>query len=111
MSANTIDTISALTLAMEKADDLRVFQAIMDQHEEIIGRVIRQVPVRERYFNNFKGSVKSLGAWGGDFILAATSGPEDYLRNYFINKGLKTIFSYDELVFKADPAIQNNHER
>jgi mevalonate kinase len=111
ISSMTTDTISALTLAMAKADDLRVFQAIMDQHEEIVGRAIHQIPVREQYFNDFRGSIKSLGAWGGDFILVASSGTEEYVRNYFIRKGLSTIFSYDDIVFKNNSPINDKHEQ
>ena len=111
ISSMTTDTISALSLAMAKADDLRVFQAIMEQHEEIVGRTIHQIPVREQYFNDFRGSIKSLGAWGGDFILAASSGSEEYVRNYFIRKGLSTIFSYDDIVFKHNPSINDQYEQ
>jgi mevalonate kinase len=107
ISSNTTDTISALTLAMAKADDLRVFQAIMDQHEEIVGKTIHQIPVREQFFDDFRGTIKSLGAWGGDFILAASSGSEEYVRNYFIRKGFSTIFSYDDIVFKNNPSIND----
>jgi hypothetical protein len=110
ISNDSIQNISALTLAMTKADDLRVFQAIMDQHEEIVGRTIHQVPVREQYFNDFRGSVKSLGAWGGDFILAASSGSEEYVLNYFKSKGLTTVFNYDDMVFKVNPSIHDKHE-
>ena len=110
ISSNATDTISALTLAMTKADDLRVFQAIMDQHEEIVGRTIHQIPIRDQYFDDFKGSIKSLGAWGGDFILAASSWSEEYVRNYFITKGLSTILSYDDIVFKNNPSVNDQHE-
>jgi hypothetical protein len=95
---------------MAKADDLRVFQAIMDQHEEIVGKAIHQIPVREKYFNDFRGSVKSLGAWGGDFILAASSGSEEYVRNYFLKKGLSILFSYDDISFKNNPPFNDQHE-
>ena len=111
ISSITTDTISALTLAMAKADDVRVFQAILDQHEEIVGRTIHQIPVKEQYFYDFRGSIKSLGAWGGDFILAASSGSEEYVRNYFIRKGFSTIFSYDNIIFKDNPSINNKHEQ
>ncbi len=104
-----IDAISALTLAFEKADNPESFRELMDQHEEIVGRTIHKIPVRKQYFSDFKGSVKSLGAWGGDFILAASSGSEEYVRSYFINKGLTTIFNYDEIVFKADPSIHDQY--
>ena len=46
-------------------------------------------------FPDYKGSIKSLGAWGGDFILA-TGDKED--RNYFINKGLRSIIEFKDMI-------------
>jgi mevalonate kinase len=94
-----IKTISELTLTIEKTDHLETFQSLIDQHEEIISKIINKQPVKAEFFKDFDGSIKSLGAWGGDFILAASSASEEYIRNYFINKYLTTIFRYDEIVF------------
>ena len=48
----------------------------------------------EKFFKDYSGEIKSLGAWGGDFILAA--GPSSSIE-YFQNKGFKTILSYNEM--------------
>ncbi len=94
-----ISNISNLTIEMENTTDLKAFQFQIDQHEELIGHLIQQKPIKAHLFNDFTGSVKSLGAWGGDFILAASSEPEDYIFKYFKDKNLNTIFRYDEIVF------------
>jgi hypothetical protein len=57
--------------------------------------------VKEDLFNDFNGSVKSLGAWGGDFILAASPAPEEYVRDYFKNKNLEMIFRYNDMVLNV----------
>ena len=93
-----IDTISQLTLGLEQAPDLDTFQLLMERHEEIVGEIINKDPVKSSDFNDFDGSLKSLGAWGGDFILAASSASEEYVRNYFTDKGLTTFFKYNEIV-------------
>ncbi|HWS00517.1 MAG TPA: hypothetical protein VN249_07860, partial [Prolixibacteraceae bacterium] len=98
LSSGDISKVSELTLGLEKTDNLEEFQQLMDHHEAITGKTIHQKPVRELHFNDFAGTVKSLGAWGGDFILAASSSPEEYVRNYFNNKNLTTIFNYGEIV-------------
>ena len=51
--------------------------------------------VKEIYFSDYSGEIKSLGAWGGDFILAA--GPIN-TKKYFEEKGYKTIFSYKDML-------------
>ena len=97
-TSNDIHKISELTLDLEKAQTLETFQLLIEQHEEIVGKLIHKIPVKASHFNDFKGSLKSLGAWGGDFILAASEASEEYIRNYFINKNLKIIFKYNEIV-------------
>ena len=52
----------------------------------------------KKYFTDFEGEMKSLGAWGGDFFMAATEWNEETVRKYFINKGLDVIFKYDDIV-------------
>ena len=43
---------------------------MINQHEEIIENLIGIEAVKKKYFSDFKGSIKSLGAWGGDFVMA-----------------------------------------
>ncbi len=73
------------------------FCAIMERHEEIMGNCLGQSPLKTQ-FKDFQGVIKSLGAWGGDFFLAATNLPEIEVRKYFEEKGLTTIFRYEEMV-------------
>jgi mevalonate kinase len=101
INAQDINEISGLTLGMEKATNLKIFQDQIDRHETLIGSVIKQKPVKMQFFNDFAGSVKSLGAWGGDFILAASSESDDYVFKYFKNNNLNTIFRYAEVVFST----------
>ena len=71
------------------------FNALLLQHETIIGKLIGQTPVQERLFPDFNGQLKSLGAWGGDFILA--SGDAD-TPSYFNAKGYATVIPYREFI-------------
>ncbi len=64
-------------------------------HEQIISSIIKQDTVKQRLFSDYFGEVKSLGAWGGDFILV--TGNED-TTSYFQQKGFNTILSYKEMI-------------
>ena len=99
MNTEDIKAISDLTLGIENSSNLETFQSQIGQHEALIGKIIRQKPVKIQFFNDFAGSIKSLGAWGGDFILAASSESDDYIFRYFNNKNLNTIFRYSEIVY------------
>ena len=49
-------------------------------------------------FKDFEGEVKSLGAWGGDFVMACTENDAEYVSRYFKNKGLDTVLTYKKLL-------------
>ena len=91
VSKDILQNISALSEAIVSCNTLNAFQDLMQQHEAIISKVTQQTPVKDRLFNDFKGSIKSLGAWGGDFVLAAS---KDNPRPYFENKGYTTVLDY-----------------
>lgn len=94
-STLALSEINAITNDMIKCTNLETFQFLMESHESIISKIIKEQPVKESLFKGFKGSVKSLGAWGGDFILVASeSNPEAY----FKAKGFHTIIPYGEMV-------------
>ena len=92
-----IEAISGISRAVPKCESLDEFAMLMQCHERIITRCIGQEPVQKR-FPDFEGVLKSLGAWGGDFILAATDWTEDQVKDYFKRKGLEVIFGYKEMV-------------
>ncbi|MCK0114543.1 GYDIA family GHMP kinase [Gelidibacter sp. F63206] len=89
--------INAITNDMISCDNLKTFQFLMQSHETIISKVIKQQPVKETLFKDFKGSIKSLGAWGGDFVLAASEGQPE---TYFKERGFETIVPYANMVLQ-----------
>jgi mevalonate kinase len=92
-----IEAVSEISRAVPKCESLDEFGMLMQCHERIISRCIGQEPVQKR-FPDFEGVLKSLGAWGGDFILVATEWDEKQVREYFKGKGLEVIFGYKEVV-------------
>ena len=92
VSEKTVEAISEITTRIAHARDFTLFCDLLQQHEEIISGVLNQTPVKDLYFPDFKGTIKSLGAWGGDYILAASPGDENYLHDYFSSKGFNSIF-------------------
>ena len=92
-----IDSISWISHAIPQCQTLDDFGLLMQCHERIIARCIGQEPVQKR-FPDFEGVMKSLGAWGGDFFLAATEWDDNQVKAYFKEKGLEVIFGYKELV-------------
>lgn len=97
-----IQHISDISREMIGCKSLDEFQTLMNLHESIIAKLIDMEPVKGRHFKDFNGQIKSLGAWGGDFIMAASN---DDVSNYFNHKGYTTILRYDEMVLTKKGTI------
>ena len=91
----TLDHISAISKELVRCGNQKDFDMLLEEHERIIGSVLGETPIQERLFRDFPGQVKSLGAWGGDFVLASSEADP---RDYFRKKGFKTVMPYSELV-------------
>jgi mevalonate kinase len=92
-----IQSISEISFEMVKATELKDFNALIREHERIISRVIQKRPVKQELFTDFPGEVKSLGTWGGDFIMMTFEGEEQELKDYLELKKLDKIFSFREI--------------
>lgn len=93
-----IDFVSDLSFCLLTATDLPTFQSLIDIHEDFIAWKLDLPKVKDETFPDFPGTVKSLGAWGGDFILAASEESPEIVRTYFKNKGMDTVLGFGQLV-------------
>ena len=93
-----IDQISALTLAFYCEEDLKNFEKLIVEHENIVASFIDLPRVQSLYFKDFWGQTKSLGAWGGDFIMATSDRGFEVTEHYFKEKGFSTILKYNEMI-------------
>jgi hypothetical protein len=84
-----------LSEAFLTCNKLSDFEKLMMEHELIVSKTIQLKPIQQELFPDYFGQTKSLGAWGGDFILA--TGNEE-TPNYFNQKGFQTVIPYRDLV-------------
>ncbi|TDX84765.1 GYDIA family GHMP kinase [Epilithonimonas xixisoli] len=94
-STELINDYSKLTEKIVKSQNLEEFSQLMTIHEQKLSDFLGIPTVKEKYFQNCPSFVKSLGAWGGDFVLASKFG--DY-ESYFKKQGFSKIFSWSELI-------------
>lgn len=81
--------------------DLATFEDLVEEHEELVHEVIQQPTAKSLYFEDYWGAVKSLGAWGGDFVLVTSDKGEEATRAYFEDKGFGTFLRYEEMIKEA----------
>ncbi len=97
-SALDIDTVTKITREMVAAGDLDTFSKLMDEHEKLMSKILGLQKVKDLYFTDIEGSVKSLGAWGGDFVLFATKIEHEKFIDKLKTKGFSVIFAWHNLV-------------
>lgn len=90
-----ITDLNRITKKMLSVENLEDFEVLLYSHENIISKITNQTTVKRLLFNDFEGAIKSLGAWGGDFVLVTSkSNPT----NYFKEKGFDTVIPYADMV-------------
>ena len=94
-STLSLKEISKLTSKIISCNALQEFESLITQHEDIISKIINQKTIKELLFKDYSGAIKSLGAWGGDFILA--TGKNDDIE-YFRKKGFETIIPFKNMI-------------
>ncbi|MBS7252924.1 GYDIA family GHMP kinase [Flavobacterium branchiicola] len=86
-----------ITEAILNAKTLSEFARAVEKHEVHLSKILELDTIKERAFSDFNGAIKSLGAWGGDFVMVVS---KENPRAYFESKGYGTILTYDEMILK-----------
>ncbi|HSD08583.1 GYDIA family GHMP kinase [Flavobacterium sp.] len=89
------ETINQITQLILTSDDIHTFTEVLENHEKILSGILETKTVKESLFPDFDGTIKSLGAWGGDFVLVIS---KKNPRSYFLNKGYETVIPYEEMI-------------
>ena len=90
-----IAEVSKMTEQLLQIDDLNEFVNFFKTYEVNLSKVLEVPTIQEQLFSDFDGLVKSLGGWGGDFVMVASF--ENPI-TYFKQKGFETIISYQEMI-------------
>ncbi len=90
-----IESITKITDAFLNCENLKTFEELVVEHEKIVSKSIKLKPVQESLFPDYFGKTKSLGAWGGDFILATGNSNS---KKYFEKKGFEIVIPFKEII-------------
>jgi len=84
-----------ITDALLNAKTDSEFAIAIKNHETQLSNILKMKTIKEISFSDFDGEVKSLGAWGGDFVMVIS---KENPKEYFESKGYNTILSYKEMI-------------
>ena len=98
LNFNKTELLSAINNITDKilsCTSLKEFEHLLNQHENILSKTLQVQTIKSTLFADYSHTIKSLGAWGGDFVLAI--GTEDDMV-YFKNKGYHTVLPYQKMM-------------
>jgi mevalonate kinase len=93
-----VKQLTTITEEMLKTQTLEEFSNLLRKHEELVSQSLRMDRVKDLYFADYWGEVKSLGAWGGDFVLATSQHDTLTTKKYFLEKGFEVVIPYIEMI-------------
>lgn len=93
--AKTIALNDNITSEVLNATSLQSFATALQRHEIQMSRILETHTIKEAVFPDFNGVIKSLGAWGGDFVMAIS---ENNPSAYFASKGYDTVVTYNDMI-------------
>ena len=94
-SSELIEAFSWLTREVLKCEDVEYFSQLMEVHERKLSNFLGTKTAKEHYFADCPVFVKSLGAWGGDFVMSRKF---PGFEAYFSGKGFECIFPWKDLI-------------
>ena len=93
-SDTQIDQFNELTDAFLKSTTISELEEVIVAHENLISEQLGLQKVKNELFTAYPGQVKSLGGWGGDFVMVTRlASSKKWLRN----NGYKVIFPFKSL--------------
>jgi mevalonate kinase len=93
-----VKEITQLTREIINCNNLVTFNKIIATHEDLISKNLKYEKVKDLRFSDYWGEVKSLGAWGGDFVLVTSDRHPQETRAYFDKLGLSTLIPFSEII-------------
>jgi mevalonate kinase len=93
--SQSIAVINQITQTVIDASEPKEFAIALQKHEIELSNILEMQTVKEALFHDFDGVIKSLGAWGGDFVLVIS---KDNPTNYFKERGYNIVIPYTDMI-------------
>lgn len=90
-----IQQVSQMTDELLQIQDLKFFIDFLKKYEQNLSEILETPTIQNELFPDFIGLIKSLGGWGGDFVMVAS---EENPTEYFKQKGYNIIISYSDMI-------------
>jgi mevalonate kinase len=97
-TASDKDTITTITNEIVKCQTVEEFDMLLTEHEKLISQILKTPTIKSTCFSTSDECVKSLGAWGGDFVLITSRLPKQVFTEKMEKLGYPVTYTYSDLV-------------
>jgi hypothetical protein len=94
-----IDEMNQIISEVAACREIEELEILINQSEKLLSEILSLEQIKMSTFSDYAYSIKSLGAWGGDFFMA-TYRNENEARDYFSKMGYAVQFNYDQIIKK-----------
>jgi mevalonate kinase len=95
---HAINELNRITNLILNTNDFNLFEELIVEHETLIGSQLKLIKVKDQLFADYWGTAKSLGAWGGDFVMLTNDKSQEELKEYLQQKHITTFLSWEEMM-------------
>lgn len=96
VSPGQIEQMNYMVETAASCTDIEQWEQLMAESEDLMSGILKVPKVKDLYFADYPFAIKSLGAWGGDFIMA-TCRDIEAARTYFYQQEKKPVYSFQDL--------------
>ncbi len=93
---NDVEKVSRLSSLICHAGSYDELLCLVEEHESILSKVLKREPIAKR-FPSFPGTVKSLGAWGGDFAMFVSGNEPAEVIDILHRQGFSEVFKFSDI--------------
>ncbi len=95
-----LDEMNTIVEQATSCQTMEQWEQLMNESETLLSSILNVAPVKQLLFDDYPYSIKSLGAWGGDFVMATFRDLSE-AKNYFQTKINQPVFTYNELIHES----------
>ncbi len=96
-----LERVSQISEELINVADIERFNELLKEHDSILSQILGEIPANDSIFKGFPGYLKSLGAWGGDFVMITWQDDAVKLFSLLKQKGMDVVFPYDKIICNA----------
>src|SRR5690554_5812382 len=97
VSSSQIDEMNTIIEQATQSTHIEEWENAMVESKNLLSSILHIPAVKDHTFSDYPFAIKSLGAWGGDFVMA-TFRELSAAKSYFLEKGFDVFYTYDEIV-------------